>query len=142
MADQENRNQGQTTGQQQKDSVLGQQAGGDGAQANLDQGGGTNPYSQGPEPTGTFKDQAQQTQGQGASTDQLGQNFQSYGQSTQHDTTFGQGPGQASLGAEGQTGVLGPRPGQSDGQPSSAATGGPDLSQGLKDQNNQGGSGA
>ena len=68
----------------------------------------------------------------------LGQNQQSYGQSTEHDTTGGLGKGQANLGAQGQSGHLGPGPSSSQGS-ASPATGGPDLSKGLSDQNRGGG---
>ncbi len=69
----------------------------------------------------------------------LGQNQTGYGGSTQQDTTGGQGTQQANLGAQGQTGHLGPAPGSGEGQPRSGATGGPDLSKGLSDQNQGGG---
>jgi hypothetical protein len=127
MADQDNK---PTAGQQQDPlkAQQDQQRQGFGGDAS----GDTNPYARGPEPTGTF-----QAPGQGAPTDQLGQGRQSFGQSTEHDTTFGQGPQQASGGAQGQSGVLGQQPGQAAGQPSSTATGGPNLSEGLKDQKDQ-----
>ena len=80
-------------------------------------------------------DQGDGGQGLGATTDQLGEKKQTYGASTTHDTSGGLGPQQASFDAKGQTGNLGPSPAQSAGQDSSAATGGPNLSQGLRDQN-------
>ncbi len=94
--------------------------------------------------------QGQGGQGQGAGPDAvggerpdpqqgLGQNQQSYGQSTEQDTSGGQGPQIAKQAAAGQSGNLGPGVSQSLGQPRSATTGGPDLSQGLSDGNKTGG---
>ena len=82
--------------------------------------------------------QAGAQQGFGAPADQLGENKQTYGGSSRQDTSGGQGPQQANLDARGQTGVIGAGPAQSQGQPSSAATGGPNLSEGLQDQNSRG----
>jgi hypothetical protein len=73
----------------------------------------------------------------GATSDQLGQNRQGYGGSTKQDTSGGMGTQQAIQGAQGQTGVLGPQPGQSQGQPGSPTTGGPNLAQGLTDNNSR-----
>ena len=82
-----------------------------------------------------FAEQGEGGQGFGATTDQLGENRQSYGTGTRHDASGGQGPQTVSQGAQGQTGVLGAGPSQSQGQPASPTTGGPDLSQGLHDRN-------
>jgi hypothetical protein len=73
----------------------------------------------------------------GATSDQLGQNRQGYGGSTKQDTSGGMGTQQAIQGAQGQTGVLGPQPGQAQGQPASPTTGGPSLAQGLTDNNSR-----
>ena len=152
MADNErNQDQGGTN------SVLGQQAQGDTGR-NRDQVPPLNPTQaqadqgqtgQGPQTSGQGTQQqgfAQQGEGQpaegqqglGAATDQLGENKQTYGASSRQDATFGQGPQQANLDARGQTGVIGAGPAQTEGQPSSAATGGPNLSEGLRDQNSRG----
>lgn len=68
----------------------------------------------------------------------LGQNHSGYGSGTTHDATGGQGHGEVTQGAQGQTGHLGPAPGGA-GQPRSNVTGGPDLSKGLADGNKNGG---
>ena len=150
---------------QNNNSVLGQQAQGDAGkkdadattQANLDQGQ-TQEQAQGQTEQdapmgvgqGAFQgmgDQgAQQSfaqqgevdqQRMGATSDQLGQNRQGYGGSTKQDTSGGMGTQQAIQGAQGQTGVLGAQPGQSQGQPASPTTGGPSLAQGLTDNNSR-----
>lgn len=78
-------------------------------------------------------DQAQPSQ------EGLGQNQQSYGSSSEQDTSGEQDAERAKLGAQGQTGGLGPAPGAADDQSRSETTGGPDLSKGASDGNQGGG---
>ena len=82
--------------------------------------------------------QGEGAQGLGSTTDQLGEKKQTYGASTRQDATGGQGPQHVTLDARGGTGHLGAAPAQSEGQPASTTTGGPKLSEGLRDQNSRG----
>ena len=117
--------QGQAQGQTEQDAPMG--VGQGSFQATGDQGAQQSFAQQGE------VDQ----QRMGATSDQLGQNRQGYGGSTKQDTSGGMGTQQAIQGAQGQTGVLGPQPGQSQGQPGSPTTGGPSLAQGLTDNNSR-----
>lgn len=84
----------------------------------------------------TFAQQGEADQQRfGLTSDQIGQNQQSYGQSVEQDTTGGQGAGEAHLASAGSSGVLGEGPGQSQGQPASPTTGGPSFAGGLRDTN-------
>lgn len=84
----------------------------------------------------TFAQQGEADQQRyGLTSDQIGLNQQSYGQNVQQDTTGGQGSGEAHLAASGSSNMLGEGPAQSASQPASPATGGPDFSKGLTDQN-------
>ena len=150
---------------QENNSVLGQQAQGDAGKKNADgttQANFTQGQTQGGQPQGQTEQNASMGVGQGsfqasdtgaqqtfaqqgevdqqrmgATSDQLGQNRQGYGGSTRQDATGGLGDQQVVQGAQGQTGVLGPQPGQSQGQPGSPTTGGPSLAQGLSDNNSR-----
>lgn len=76
----------------------------------------------------------------------LGQNQQGYGQSPdldpqaagQADVTSHDAQQQSSAGIGARQGTLGPSPTGGSGQPSSATTGGQDLSKGLSDSNRSG----